>query len=348
MNKYELNLELEKGWSYPINSYLNKKGNETHLESGHILEYGKYIDNNQFENEYKLELQVVIGGCNQYNSLKVALVDNKNNRLAIQDTNIKTLIPGEEHNFKFNYNNDDYIVNFKTTISTEIKTDGGRSNFEIEKSYPNEYANVYFRVNAPYYQHSNNYNYTQEQNDDFYNEVYHIFKELGWEITEQKGCDYINKGKQKLYLHPQAFSGEVLKNEIVLIHAALQNGKTFNSRWTDVYEDLFDITKEEYLKMLESKQTEIEKDILEIYKTKRKNLYITDTWAPLQNVLNKYKVRRLGNRLGLSSGDIDYNFMINVLDKLIAQNKIVTADTKNGKGYRTINKTEQKELKIAI
>lgn len=348
MSKYELNLELGKYWTYPINSYLSQRGNETHLETGYELEYDKYIENNHFINGNQFGFLVVIGEYNQYNSIKVALKDEKNKQLINQYVTIRDLTPGEKHKFEFDYNNDNYIVNLNIAKSTEIKTDGKRSNFEIGKEYPNEYANIYFRIDALYYQHSKNYSYTQEEEDVFYNEVYGIFKDLGWDVTEQKGCDYIYKGKQKLYLHPQDFSGEVLKDEILLIHEALQNGKTFNSRWTDVYEDLFDITKEEYLKMLESKQTEIEKDILEIYKTKRKNLYITDTWTPLQNVLNKYKVRRLGNRLGLSSGDIDYKFMINVLDKLIAQNKIVTAETKNGIGYRTINKTEQKELKIAI
>ena len=116
----------------------------------------------------------------------------------------------------------------------------------------------------------------------------------------------------------------------------MSSSNIFKFEKTDIYEDVFDITDEEYINILKSKQNEIEQDILAVYKTKRKNLYITDTWTPLNKVLDKYRIKRLSNYSGvISSSNIDVRYITEVFENLVKQNKIVTANTKHGIGYRT-------------
>lgn len=219
-----------------------------------------------------------------------------------------------------------------------------------------KYKEVYFRVNTPSY-YKNKYGVGFENNEDreqFFNNVKEIFLNDGWEKKIKKyesasSCPTVIKNKQELYLHPQEFTGIVLEENIKHIEKLISNSNLFEYKHVDIYEDVFDISDEEYTEILKSKQSEIEKDILEIFKTKRKNLYITSRWNVGEKILSKYRIKRLKQSLGtITSDNLDYCFIQNVIDELVAQNKIVTAKCKNGTGYRTINKTEQKELGIAI
>lgn len=210
-----------------------------------------------------------------------------------------------------------------------------KSEFDTTADYGNEYAKVYFRLSPAYYQYPD-YNYTQEQKDEFYNEIYPIFESMGWaeEGTQNlRGCCHIVKGKQRLYLHPQDFSGTVLKNDIATIHNALQNGKTFKYRWTDVYETIYDITDEDYAVILETKREDIITDLIESFRTKRKNLFITSNFTVLQNVDSRHKIKRVqsNNQFGMT-----FKFIQQLFRELIEQGRITTAETKAGTGYRTV------------
>lgn len=216
------------------------------------------------------------------------------------------------------------------------------------------YKKVYFRINTPSY-YKNKYGVgfeNQQEGELFFNSVKALFLGDGWEIKKEKysgNCPTVTKDNQELYIHPQNFSGVVLVESIKQIEQLINNQELFKFESTDIYEDILDITDEQYINMLKGQQEEIEKDILEAYKTKRSNLYIVSAWSPLQAVLDKYKVKRITHYSGvLTSNDIDYKYIQDVFNSLVEQNKIVTANCKNGKGYRTINKTEQKKLKICL
>ena len=229
----------------------------------------------------------------------------------------------------------------------------------MTKNYPQvkmtKFKKVYFRINTPsYYKNKHGVGFeNQESGDQFKEQITKLFLNDGWKIEDKKystsnSCNTVIKDKQSLYLHPQSLSGVILEKNILYIENLLSNSDLFKFERVDIYEDIYDLSDNDYLELLKSNQSEIEKEILEAYKTKRKNLYITDTWNPLQNILKNYKVERLKKYMGISSSDIDYKFMNELFESLAIQNKIVSAECKNGLGYRTINKAEQKELKIVI
>lgn len=213
------------------------------------------------------------------------------------------------------------------------------------------YKQIYFRINTPSYYPKNQswvgFN-NQEDSQQFHNTALNLFLNDGWKLKEDgyKGagsCDRIMKDKQELYLHPQSFSGVVLEENIPYIEQLINNSNVFKYERTDIYEDVFDITDEEYLSILESKKQYIEQDILETYKTKRSNLYITDTWSCLNRVLDKYRIKRLSHYIGvISSSNKDVQYIYEVFEKLVEQGEIIIASTKHGIGYRTKTKKDKK------
>jgi len=203
------------------------------------------------------------------------------------------------------------------------------------------YKKVYFRIRTPmYYNPEYGLGFSTPEDAMLFDKtIAELFLNDGWTVKEKKfkdSCNRVVKKKQELYLHPQSVSGVVLEENIPHIEQLLSNSSIFEFKKTDIYEDVFDITDEEYMNILKSKQAEIEKDILIVYKTKRRNLYITDTWTPLNKVLDKYRIKRLSNYSSvISSNNIDFQYITELFEDLIKQNKIVTAKTKHGIGYRT-------------
>ena len=222
----------------------------------------------------------------------------------------------------------------------------------LREEYIMNYKKIYFRINTPsYYRASYGVGFeTKEDGQLFQNIVTQLFLNDGWEVKKDRymsgGCNTITKDKQELYLHPQSISGVIAENNIIHVENLLSNSELFKFEKTDIYDDVFDITDEKYLSILKSKKEFIEQDILTIFKTKRSNLYITDSFTPLLRVLDKYKIKRLSSYIGIiSSNNIDVQFMCKLFENLVEQGDIITAKTKSGTGYRT--KTEKGKKKSA-
>jgi hypothetical protein len=124
-----------------------------------------------------------------------------------------------------------------------------------------KFKHVYYRINTPSY-YKNKYGIgfeNQEESEKFKKIVTELFLSDGWEIVQKKyasngGCNEVTKDKQKLYLHPQSFSGVVLEENIEYIKNLLINNSMFKFEHTDVYEDVFDLSDNEYINILKSKQ----------------------------------------------------------------------------------------------
>lgn len=208
------------------------------------------------------------------------------------------------------------------------------------------YKNVYFRIKTEAYDF--NCSWTKEQAEEFDNEARNIFVLDGWDIKESRsnsGCTTVIKDKQHLYLHPQSFSGEILEDNVQYIEQLLQSAKTFKHYHTDIYETRHDLTNDEYRKILNEHKKEITKDILEAFRTKRSNLYYSSSYSLLTKVIGEYSVMMLG--FGYQDG-FPVSYASEIFEDLIKQGYIVVSNIRSGEGYRTINKTEQKELGLKI
>ncbi len=130
------------------------------------------------------------------------------------------------------------------------------NNWNPDCDYGNEYVNVYFRMETKGYSYPT-FSFSEEDRKAFDTELIKIFTALGWkceEVANGGGCATWTKGKQHLYLHPQDFSGEVLKNEVKQIAEAVERNNSFYLRWVDLYETVYDISDNDYEYYLDGKK----------------------------------------------------------------------------------------------
>lgn len=204
------------------------------------------------------------------------------------------------------------------------------------------YKNVYFRLSR------NGYDGRSGWQDEtfakrFNDEIIGLFRKDGWAHTNAAkrakygGCPEIQKGLQELYIHPQAASGIVIAEDIPRIEAMLAGAQTFCHHHTDIYEDYVLMQDDEYLRHLESQRDVIVKDILERFKTKRRNLYFCGLNA-LGDIYAKYRVKRVGAQD--KRRDLEAVFVFDVFRELLEQGMIRTSKLKYGDGYRTAKADE--------
>lgn len=224
------------------------------------------------------------------------------------------------------------------------------NNWNPDAEYNNEYVNVYFRIEAKNYQYPS-FSFTEEDNIVFYNEVKSALMPLGWNMKDGSDrwyCGDVIKGKQTLYLHPQNFSGEILKNEVKQIAESLEKHNTFSIRWVDLYDTVCDITDDEYKKYLCTKDDEIRRILFQSCSTNRVNQYLY-TFDVCRGIADKVSLRRLGLNDGRNSGGgqtLDY--IQGVIEKMVDEGFLVAKKINENICVRSINKTEQKKLKLKI
>lgn len=224
------------------------------------------------------------------------------------------------------------------------------NNWNPDKDYGREYVNVYFRMGTKGYGYPS-FSFSEEDRKAFDTELLDVFTSLGWKCKEEAysgSCSTWINGKQHLYLHPQNFSGEVLKNEVKQIAKALEKHNTFYLRWVDLYETVYDMTDQEYEEILSQKNEDIKKSLLECSKTTRKSKYYY-AFDVARGLANKFRLTRIGDNDGKNYGtEQTVNYILGVVQCLIDEGYLVSAVKNDTLLIRTINKTEQKQRKLFV
>lgn len=116
-------------------------------------------------------------------------------------------------------------------------------------------------------------------------------------------------------------------------YITLKRAETFKFRYTDTYEEVLNYTLEELKTELEKCKHSIVEQILELFKTKRSNLY--KSISPLWDFKTNFKFFR--NELPLKN--LERDFINYVFLDLIQDRRIIESEnTKIGKIYRTATK----------
>lgn len=199
------------------------------------------------------------------------------------------------------------------------------------------YQNVYFYLNSEY-KHGRGWS-CPEAGEAFRSDINRLFTDAGWEIRsgQSSGCaDSAIKGMQELYLHPMMASGVILQDEIPAIENILRGGSTFTLREVRGFEIYQDMSDEDYQTYLDSKRDEMTAAILEHFRTKRKNLYITGYSA--DKISAPYVIKRVQSKE--KYGDKAELLVSQLIQELIEGGQLVTAQTRNGQGIRTATDVE--------
>lgn len=201
------------------------------------------------------------------------------------------------------------------------------------------YRMVYFRIHTEGYASGWSSNAAKVS---FREESRRLFQELGW--TLQAGgngsSDTVTKGRQDLYLHPDSFSGVMEESGIHSLREQLGAARTFHCYAVDRYEEYQDMSDGEYRAALETRRDEITAFVLEQCRTRRTNLYITDPVAV--HIAEQFEIRRLCDR-GRHNA-VGIQFVSELVDSLLRQGRLRSAETTHGRGIRTATAKELKKL----
>lgn len=206
-------------------------------------------------------------------------------------------------------------------------------NWDACADYGDQLCKVYFRINCPSYDPFRGFSSEQEK-EIFHSEAHNVISAFG--LEESSGYE---QDKPYLYAHPQEVSGVVYKNSVLAIAKALNEAESFSVRWVDIYEDVFIMSAEEYKATLQEKENEIKADMLELFKTKRSNLFVPceNMYAPAcQKLMQKYHLSRLckGGENSAMDGVFSQVFF-EYLEELTEFGLLIKSETKNGTGYRS-------------
>lgn len=188
--------------------------------------------------------------------------------------------------------------------------------------------------------------YSQGWSDDasqleFRTETRKLFRDAGWQVEETPldsgHCDTVRNGKDALYLHPDLFSGVMQEEHIPELQRLLSSAATFRVLGIDLHMECFDLTDEECRQRLEEQAGQIDNAILETCKTKRKNLFRTGPIA--ERIGRQFTVRRLMD-WEQSGPYIAEGYVGERIEQLIADGRLITAQTRYGQGLRTATETE--------
>lgn len=218
------------------------------------------------------------------------------------------------------------------------------NNWNPDIDYGNEYVKVYFNLNTPTY---NDFSFTN--NDDrknWYKETEDVISGVG----VMKDCGYHNdhspEKKEWLYAHPQQISGVIKKNNVKAVVELIGKMKLSTLRWVDLHDTYYVISDDEYEKYLNSKDYEMKKEIFKICKTNRRTLF-HDTLSVCQSVAERFKMNRFGIPDGYNCNNSQtIKHVRNLIFKMKEEKLLVMA--REGQFVRSINKTEQKRLKVEV
>lgn len=203
------------------------------------------------------------------------------------------------------------------------------------------YHHTFFRLNSGYKWGEG---LAPDKTERFFDEITKMFLDAGWTLKEARhsaSCPTVQYGKSCLYLHPMEASGPVedgLRDQIKVI---LSKGSTFTPSGVDIYEEIFDVSDNDYYDYLDANTFEIMDKLKEGFTTKRKDQYISCPGAVVERVKEKYHIPRLGGMLtGRSGSDIEWKFVSDLFNDMVAHGEFVVAEIDGRKYFRTKKKGE--------
>lgn len=246
------------------------------------------------------------------------------------------------------------ILYIDNTAPRKYDEDGhSLTNWNPNLDYGTEHVHIHFRIHTKGYEYPS-FSFNEEDRAAFDHDIRTIFTALGWTCENEAHngtCSTWKKDHSHLYMHPQDFSGEVLKNEVRLIAENLAAGtKSFTLEWVDLYGTSYVMTDDEWTAAMTAKNEEIRHDILTYCQTKRRD-HFKYTTEICRSLANKHRIFRAGEDDGrYTGGGKTYQHILNLVGDLISEGYLI--EHKEPDSYttyiRTINKTEQKQKKLYI
>lgn len=188
----------------------------------------------------------------------------------------------------------------------------------------------------------------QNQMNQFYKEIKDLFTAAGWSVDEgSRSCvaPTVRFGSSSLYCHPMELSGPCSPKLYPMVIDILSKATTCNLMNIETLEPVFNLSTQEYEKVLGALQKDIEKDLLEVFSTAHPMQYTSEYYDRLDSVAAHYRIPTLTSYIGVSSQDPHIRYISQAFNNLVREGKILCKENQYGhKMYRSITGAERLEL----
>jgi hypothetical protein len=136
-----------------------------------------------------------------------------------------------------------------------------------------------------------------EEMNSFYNEICVLFMHRGWKIIQPEEKYYFYpeavKGKSRLCFYPRKVTGEIKKSLIKEVKEILLQGNLFVHHKTELFEEIADMTDDEYMLYLIKRRKNIKKDIRRSFRLCARYMGVRAFWKCLKNsFVRKFKLKK--------------------------------------------------------
>ena len=181
--------------------------------------------------------------------------------------------------------------------------------------------------------------------DAFTQEVTDLFRQAGWDIKKGRlsgECDYAlrDNGRESLYLHPMELAGVIRAESVPEIESLLAQATTFRLRETRGFKQYVEMSDGDYGKYLDSRRVEMEAAILEHFRTSRRNRFQTGDHS--EYIARPFILCRMETRNHYEE-DKAAAYIRNLIEEMIADGRLTTAETRYGRGIRTTGATKARK-----
>lgn len=181
----------------------------------------------------------------------------------------------------------------------------------------------------------------------FYDEIKDLFAAAGW--TVKGGCPptvapTVYYESSSLYCHPMELSGPCEEKLYPIVSAILNQATTCSLQSIEKLGQVYKLSDHEYENALHSIRKDIEKDLLNAFKTTHPMEFISGYYNNLSTVAEQYRVPTLKSYIGLSSNDVQVKYITQVFNDMIKDGKILCKENNHGyKSYRSTTGAERLE-----
>ena len=207
------------------------------------------------------------------------------------------------------------------------------------------YWNTHFSISSGYQWGKG---MSEEKTSQFFQEIKSLFTKAGWSVKEaelRSSCPTVGKGGSALYCHPMELSGPCERSLYLEVIKILNQAKTCTYRDVFTYDQIYDMTEEQYEEALKSVREDIEIDLMDAFSTDRKSLYHTGYYSNVERAADRYRILTLDRHLGICSDDVHMKYVTAVFQDLVKEGKILKREHPDrGAMYRSATGPELLEL----
>lgn len=215
------------------------------------------------------------------------------------------------------------------------------------------YIKTHVRIETPTYGHNGHgvMFASNEAREAFHSEAREVLEQIGFTCGKPRSyrsgaCDTVTRGKERLYLHPQDFSGLLSEQGIeTLVQSINEHATLFRVRHVDRYDLYQDLSPAQVAQAIAHQAPSVRAQMCQAYRTSRRSRYFGAARFA------GYDKGRVCNRFCVLDSPAVEDAALRAIDALrealVDEGYLVTYESPTGTLYRAANKGELRTRRLS-